>query len=79
MRVDKPLIFAGTVLALFVLAGCGNPEGQPASLAEQRAAMHPAPPSADALKSEMAKVHFKTPGANVQVPPSGQNVPSTGK
>lgn len=77
--MKRLFILAIPGIALLALAGCSGSPDQPASLEQQRAAMHPAPPSADALKNEMAKVHFKTPGGNVQMPPSGQPVPGAAK
>lgn len=80
MRIPDICMVASLLLAGSALTGCGNDPNKPATVDEQRAAMHHAPPSADQLKDAMSKVHFKTPGSDsVQKPPGGAMTPSSGK
>jgi hypothetical protein len=72
MRIANTIKIASAMLAGMVVYGCGSDPNQPATLKEQQAAMHPAPPSADQLKEAMSKVHFRTPDSG---PPGGQMPP----
>lgn len=76
MRFSDIVKVASVLLAGVVVTACGNDASKPATIDEQRAAMHHAPPSADALKDAMSKIHFKTPGQSTpQAPPEGTALP----
>jgi len=68
------------LLAGVALASCGSDPSRPSTLKQQQDAMHGPPPSADALKDAMSKVHFKTPGQNTpETPPAGTALPGGAK
>lgn len=72
MRFACTVRIAGLLLTGVVLSSCGKDPDRPSSLQQQQDAMHTAPPSPDALREAMGKVHFKTPSSNpVQLPPGG--------
>jgi len=76
MRFSETLYVVGVLIAGAIMTACGGDPDKPATLDQQRAAMHHAPPSADDLKQAMSKVHFKTPGSGSgQAPPGGMMPP----
>ncbi|MHB8636542.1 MAG: hypothetical protein ACYC96_08720 [Fimbriimonadaceae bacterium] len=80
MRFANTFRILGLLLAGVITSACGSDPNQPTTLQQQQAAMHPAPPSADALKNAMSKVHFKTPGSDAkQAPPAGTTLPGDSK
>jgi len=71
MRLSNKVRIVGVLLAGAMSCSCGSDPNVPSTLKQQQDAMHGPPPSADALKDAMSKVHFKTPGSDANQPPPG--------